>query len=124
MIGTLRSWVQEGSAGDRPISRFYRSGFQYSIDFRHRSTKVGTKIGDYVVKDSKDLIRTVQEAQIKIAMVAVPISQAQAVAESLVKAGVEPILSYAPISLNVPAGVHVQYIDPSIHLQRMTYYFE
>jgi len=33
-------------------------------------------------------------------------------------------LNYAPISINVPQGVLVQYIDPSIHLQRMTYYLE
>ena len=32
------------------------------------------------------------------------------------------ILNYAPINLAVPENVHVQYIDPVIHLQRMTYY--
>jgi len=46
----------------------------------------------------------------------------QEVADRLVEAGVKAILSYAPISLNVPQGVRVQYIDPSLHLQRMTYY--
>jgi redox-sensing transcriptional repressor len=35
---------------------------------------------------------------------------------------VKAILNYAPISLNVPDDVHVQYIDPVTHLQRMTYY--
>jgi redox-sensing transcriptional repressor len=37
---------------------------------------------------------------------------------------VKGILNYAPVSLNVPADVHVQYIDPAIHLQRMTYYID
>ena len=45
-------------------------------------------------------------------------------ADQLVKAGVKAILNYAPISLNVPRGVHVQYIDPVTHLQRMTYYLD
>jgi redox-sensing transcriptional repressor len=103
---------------------FTDRGFHIRFIFDIDPTIVGTMIGDYAVLDSTDLIQTVQEAQIKIAMVAVPISQAQAVAESLIKAGVRAILSYAPISLVVPAGIQVQYIDPSIHLQRMTYYLE
>ena len=38
------------------------------------------------------------------------------------KAGVRGILNYAPINLVVPEGVRVQYIDPVVHLQRMTFY--
>jgi redox-sensing transcriptional repressor len=37
---------------------------------------------------------------------------------------VRAILNYAPITLSVPGSVHVQYIDPVTHLQRMTYYLE
>jgi redox-sensing transcriptional repressor len=37
---------------------------------------------------------------------------------------VRAILNYAPISLNVPSNVRVQYIDPVAHLQRMTYYLD
>ena len=55
-------------------------------------------------------------------MIAVPADQAQEVADHLVAAGVEAILNYAPISLNVPPEVRLQHIDPAIHLQRMTYY--
>ncbi|MEO0595158.1 MAG: redox-sensing transcriptional repressor Rex, partial [Chloroflexota bacterium] len=32
------------------------------------------------------------------------------------------ILNYAPINLDVPEDVMVQYIDPVVHLQHMTYY--
>ena len=46
----------------------------------------------------------------------------QQVADTLVAAGVRALLNYAPINLNVPDNVHVQYIDPVLHLQRMTYY--
>jgi len=55
-------------------------------------------------------------------MIAVPAESAQQVADVLIAAGVRAILNYAPINLNVPDNVHVQYIDPVIHLQRMTYY--
>jgi redox-sensing transcriptional repressor len=55
-------------------------------------------------------------------MIAVPANHAQGVADQLVEAGIKAILNYAPITLNVPSDVHVQYIDPATHLQRMTYY--
>jgi redox-sensing transcriptional repressor len=57
-------------------------------------------------------------------MLTVPATSAQETADLLVKAGIKAILNYAPISLNVPRGVHVQYIDPVTHLQRMTYYLD
>jgi len=41
-----------------------------------------------------------------------------------VAAGVRGLLNYAPINLSVPEGVKVQYIDPVVHLQRITYYVE
>jgi redox-sensing transcriptional repressor len=37
---------------------------------------------------------------------------------------VRGLLNYAPINLAVPEGVKVQYIDPVVHLQRITYYVE
>lgn len=57
-------------------------------------------------------------------MLSVPVEQAQLVTNSLVEAGVKSILNYAPINISVPSGVRVQYIDPVLHLQRMTYYLE
>jgi redox-sensing transcriptional repressor len=41
---------------------------------------------------------------------------------TLVECGIKGILNYAPINISVPPGVQVQYIDPAVHLQRMTYY--
>jgi redox-sensing transcriptional repressor len=44
------------------------------------------------------------------------------VADNLIEAGIQAILNYAPITLNVPKGIQVQYIDPVMHLQKMAYY--
>jgi redox-sensing transcriptional repressor len=66
----------------------------------------------------------IRERGVRIAMLAVPAANAQEVCNQLVKAGVRAILNYAPVTLTVPDGIHVQYIDPVIHLQRMTYYLE
>ena len=55
-------------------------------------------------------------------MLTVPPSEAQAIADRLVKAGVKAILNYAPINLKVPPDIRIRVIDPVIELQRMTYY--
>ena len=92
----------------------------YDID----PEKIGKQIGNFTVQNSNEMFEAIRNAGIKIAMVAVPETCAQEVTNKLIEAGVRAILNYAPISLNVPPDVYVQYIDPSLHLQRMTYYLE
>jgi redox-sensing transcriptional repressor len=103
---------------------FANRGFKVCLIFDVNPEKIGTQLGEFVVQDYAHMVDIVREARIKVAMIAVPASQAQEVADRLVEAGVSAILNYAPISINLPEGVRVQYIDPSIHLQRMTFYME
>jgi redox-sensing transcriptional repressor len=101
---------------------FTNRGFRVVMVFDNDPEKIGTQVGPFTVEDiaqGGDLIR---QSGVLVAMISVPSSEAQAVADQLVEAGVRAILNYAPLSLNVPPEVHVQYIDPVIHLQRMTYY--
>ena len=97
-------------------------GFRVAMIFDIDPGKIGSKIDKFVVQDSARMIDMICEAGIQIAMIAVPAGVAQLVADELVEAGVKAILNYAPISINVPQDVRVQYIDPVTHLQRMTYY--
>ncbi|MCL4271266.1 MAG: redox-sensing transcriptional repressor Rex [Anaerolineales bacterium] len=101
---------------------FQDRGFRVVAIFDNDKSKVGMKIGNFVVEDTEVMVDRIRTADIKIAMLSVPASAAQDVADKLVQAGVRAILNYAPISLNVPNQVKVQYIDPSTHLQRMTFY--
>lgn len=103
---------------------FVDRGFRVAMIFDVDASKVGQKIGDFMVEDASKLVERVRAAKVKVAMVAVPAAAAQDVADRLVQAGVCAILNYAPTSLNVPNSVHVQHIDPSTHLQRMTYYLD
>lgn len=103
---------------------FANRGFHVSMVFDNDPNKVGQKVGDYEILDTAELTERIKQNKIKVAMLAVPASSAQEMADQLVKAGVKAILNYAPISLNVPSGVRVQYIDPVTHLQRMTYYLD
>jgi redox-sensing transcriptional repressor len=101
---------------------FLNRGFQIVMVFDSDATKIGQEAGGFVVQDTSELVEKIRAAGIKMAMLTVPAAAAQDVADKLVQAGVKAILNYAPISLNVPADVKVQHIDPAIHLQRMTYY--
>jgi redox-sensing transcriptional repressor len=101
---------------------FAERGFLISCVFDNAPDKVGRPIHKFTVQPLEELQPTVRDRGIKIAMIATPAEGAQTVADLLIEAGVKALLNYAPSNLNVPDDVHVQYIDPVINLQRMTYY--
>ena len=103
---------------------FVNRGFHVAMIFDKDPAKIGQKVGEYTVEDIAKMTDKIRAAKIKVAMLAVPASEAQSVAEKLVQAGVKAILNYAPITLSVPENVRVQHIDPATHLQRMTYYLD
>jgi len=103
---------------------FGNQGFKVTAVFDNNPNKIGTKIGNFVVEDSAIIPDIIKQSNIKIAMIAVPAPQAQSVADTLISAGIKAILNYAPITINVPKGIQVQYIDPVMHLQKMTYYLK
>ncbi len=101
---------------------FTDRGFRIAWLFDADEAKVGQDIGGFPVHHINDLQAIIQENRVQIAMVAVPAEHAQEVTDILVDCGVRAILNYAPINLRVPENVMVQYIDPVVHLQHMTYY--
>ena len=101
---------------------FVNRGFKVTMLFDSDSTKIGQKVNNLEIYSMDTMVEKIKQNKIKVAMLTVPASAAQEVAEQLVKAGVKAILNYAPIHLNVPKDVRVQHIDPATHLQRMTYY--
>lgn len=101
---------------------FKDKGFRLSLLFDKNPRKIGTKINGLEIMDSALIPKVIQERGIKIAIIAVPPQEAQRVADALVLAGIEAILNYAPVNLKVPPHVKVQYIDPIVSLQHMTYY--
>jgi redox-sensing transcriptional repressor len=103
---------------------FKNRGFRVAMVLDNDPKKIGTKVGDFVVESIDDLANKIEQAGVKVAMLAVPASVAQQVADELVKAGIRAILNYAPTNVIVPKGVQVQHIDPATHLQRMAYYLD
>lgn len=109
---------------------FGNRGFRVAMCFDNDPEKIGKQVCtgvpncSFVIRDARNMVRDIREANIKLAMLCTPASVAQEVADQLVEAGVRGILNYAPLRLVVPPGVKVQHIDPAIYLQRMTYYIE
>jgi len=90
--------------------------------FDNDSNKIGQKVSEFEIFSTAVITEKIKQQKIKVAVLTAPASAAQEITDQLVKAGIKAILNYAPISINIPDGIHVQYIDPVTHLQRMTYY--
>jgi redox-sensing transcriptional repressor len=103
---------------------FANRGFRVVMLFDSNPTKISTQVGPFIVQDFARMEKVIRQSDIKVAMIAVPAENAQEVANLLVQAGIKAILNYAPININVPPEIYVQDIDPSLHLQRMTYYLD
>ncbi len=101
---------------------FQGRGFRVACVFDNNPEKIGRRVGRLEIFGTDGLVQKVRELGIQIGIVAVPAGGAQAVVDLLVEAGIRSILTYAPITVAVPPGVNVQYSDPVILLQRMTYY--
>ena len=101
---------------------FIDRGFRICHCYDNDPAKIGMSIGEYEILDVADLGKTIRECDVKMAMLCTPAIAAQKITDIMVESGIKAILNYAPVSLNVPKDVRVQYIDPVIGLQRMAYY--
>jgi len=101
---------------------FLDRGFRIRSIFDSDPKKIGKRAGNFTIQDAAKLTKAIQDDDIQVAMLAVPSDQAQAAADALVEAGIRAILCYAPTSITTPPSVRVEYIDPVLHLQHMTYH--
>jgi redox-sensing transcriptional repressor len=103
---------------------FANRGFRVVMVFDNDPAVIGSQVGKFTVQDSAGIVPAIRQTGVQIAMLTVPASAAQKVAEILVEAGVHAILNYSPIALNLSDQVQVEYIDPILQLQHMTYYLK
>ncbi len=64
----------------------------------------------------------VSQRHIDTAIVAVPVDQAQSVADTLVAAGVRGLLNFAPVRLRVPISVFVEDMDLTTSLEKVAFF--
>jgi redox-sensing transcriptional repressor len=101
---------------------FTPRGFKIQAVYDSDPAKIGTQVGPFTIRDVERMAVDLQTQGIKIVMLAVPNSAAQEIADRAIKAGVISILCYSSTSISAPSKIHIEYIDPVLHLQRMTYY--
>jgi redox-sensing transcriptional repressor len=74
-------------------------------------TKVNNAFHGVKVRPMEELARIVSRLEVKIGILTVPNSVAQACADNMVNAGIKGILNFSSIQLEVPEGVTVQNVD-------------
>lgn len=105
--------------------RFHdRNKMQIAIAFdRDDNDIVGTESPDGIpIYGISTIKETLKGTGIETAILTVPSTQAQEVADQLIDAGIKGILSFSPVHLTVPKDVVVQYVDLTSELQTLLYF--
>jgi len=83
---------------------------------------IGTTVAGVRIRPVTELEMLVSQHPGCIGVVAVPAMAAKEVTDRLVRAGVRSILTFAPVTLDVPSGVHVRKVDLAVELQILAYH--
>ena len=97
-------------------------GFVVAALFDSDPRKVGSRVGDLVVRDVSELRRVVAEQSIRFGVLAVPAENAQDVADVMCEAGLKVVVNYSTAFVDVPEGVTVHNTDPVRELLHTLYY--
>ena len=129
ILNINRSWnmvlVGCGNIGHAIMnySGFPDNGFNIVAAVDSSPNLIGKSVTDnLIIQDIEEIETIVKEKEIPIAMLTVPGNVAQSIAERLVACGIRGILTYAPTILSLPEDIQVEYIDPVVSLQHITYY--
>jgi len=125
ILGTDKVWnVAVLGAGELGTALLGYSGFE---DFNLRvcaaldndPRKIGKTINGVRVSDIAGLSGVVRRNEIKAAILTVTKTAAQEVAQKAVSCGIKAVLNFAPVTLNLPKGVHVSNMDVSCELETL-----
>lgn len=100
---------------------FRERGFIITSIFDSDPQKVGTLVGDVEVLPIAQLKEVAKQNRTQIGIVAVPAAAAQEIADQLIKAGVQAILNFAPVVLNVPPEIELRNVDLAVNLEVLTF---
>lgn len=101
---------------------FAEKGFEVVALFDADPAKVGTEVAGLEVRPTEELERGLADAGVQIVVLTTPAEAAQEVADRAVAAGVRAVLNFAPVTLEVPAGVHVRQVDLAVELQVLSFH--
>ena len=90
--------------------------------FDSDTKKIGKNIDNIIVEPIEQLKASVGKKNIFIAVITTPVMVAQNIANDLVDSGIECIMNFAPIKLDVPEHVKVRNVDLCHALETLTYF--
>jgi len=96
-------------------------GFPVEALFDLDPDLIGVPVGGLPVSHLDDIPRVCSEREISVGIIATPPTAAQSVCDRLVAGGVQCILNFAPVVLQVPAHVEVRKVDLAVELQILSF---
>jgi redox-sensing transcriptional repressor len=127
ILGLGREWhviiVGAGKIGSALASYrgFRQRGFPIVAVYDNDPEKIGRRWDAFTVRDIAQLERDAARERPDIAVLSVPATEAQRVADRVVKAGVRAILNFAPAQLHVPADVSVKTVNMAMELEGLSF---
>ena len=101
---------------------FAKEGFEIVAAFDSRPEGAKTDNCKVPIQPVEQMKEFVREHSIKLAILAVPGVAAQEVTNHLVDAGIQAILNFSPLILQVPPHVVVNNVNLAIELENLTYF--
>jgi redox-sensing transcriptional repressor len=103
-------------------SGFKREGFEIIAAFDQHPVKDRVRGSGVPLHDAAELDDHIVAHGVKMAILAVPATEAQTVTNRLVQSGVQAILNFSPTVLEVPENVYVNNVDLAIELESLSYF--
>ena len=100
---------------------FRERGFIITSIFDSDPKKVGTMVGNVEIMPIEKLKEVAKQNRTQIGIISVPVAAAQEIADQLIKAGVQAILNFAPVVLNVPPEIELRNVDLAVNLEVLTF---
>jgi redox-sensing transcriptional repressor len=101
---------------------FHKEGFEVVAAFDAKPDEARARALSIPVHDVSKLEAFVEENNVKLAILCVPVGSAQEVVNRLVSYGIQGILNFSPIMLEVPAEVTVNNVDLALELEHLGYF--
>lgn len=114
--------VGAGNLGSAVCTRFAGSGDSVVAAFDRDPHKVGRLVAGSPVYPVGRLGELCRALEVGVAIITVPGDEAQAIADTLVAAGVSGILNFAPVTLDVPDHVYLEDIDVAMLLEKVAFF--
>ena len=101
---------------------FQKEGFEVVAAFDAKPDEARARNLKIPVHNASELDSFIAERDVKIAILCVPVGSAQEVVNRLVASGIQGILNFSPIMLEVPVEVTVNNVDLALELEHLGYF--